>query len=217
MISAMKRLREKIEAIVFAGMKPGQKPQAATTSDTPTGRLRARIGNWILGGPAPSDPLYLSNRTMGQKLRAWTVVAVPLVIVIGGVGLLMSRYLNPPDAKPPAEPSPAEIAAKMLPNLSNLKIEGGHDVDVLEVQLERGSTMYVVGTLKNKTAERVAAADLNCDLTDAGGTEFGSVIVRVEDIGPSAVKKFRVAVKPTEATTVMIREINTHKAPPARE
>jgi len=70
------------------GMKPSGDPkQAVATPETRAGRQRARIDKWISGGPAPTDPLYLTNRTWNQKIKTWSVIAVPLLILIGGVAL----------------------------------------------------------------------------------------------------------------------------------
>src|SRR5882757_3657063 len=146
----MNRLRGWLESIVFAGMKPSGGPkQTAQVPTTWAGRQKARIDQWISGGPAPSDPLYLTNRTWGQKLKSWSVIAVPLVILIGGVGLTLSNVLDPPAAKPIAEMSSAEVAAKTLPNLKNLKIESNHNVDVLEVRVTHDGGTKMVGVVKN--------------------------------------------------------------------
>jgi hypothetical protein len=208
----MKSLREKIEAIVFAGLKPsGQKADApAPSAETAMGRLRQRIDKWLSGGPAPSDPLYLTNRTMGQKIKSWSVVAIPLVILVGGVALSLSNVLDPPEVKPQKEPTPAEVAAKLLPNLKDIKIELNHDIDVVEVRIERTGGVHMVGTVKNKTNKTIASADLGCDLTDAGGTQLGAVTAHVENIPANGVKSFELPLKQADASFVLIREIVTH-------
>jgi hypothetical protein len=205
-------LREKIEAIVFAGLKPsGQKPEAAPApADTAMGRLRQRIDKWLSGGPAPSDPLYLTNRTTAQKIKSWSVVAVPLVILVGGVALSLSNVLDPPDVKPQKELSGAEVAAKLLPNLKDIKIELNHDIDVAEVTVDRNGGVHIVGSVKNKTAKPIASADLGCDLTDAGGTQLGAVTVHIENIPANGVKSFELPLKQQNASFVLVREIVTH-------
>jgi hypothetical protein len=207
----MKSLREKIESIVFAGLKPsgGKVEPAAPPPDTAMGRLRQRIDKWISGGPAPSDPLYLTNRTMGQKIKSWSVVAVPLVILVGGVALSLSNVLDPPEVKPQKELSPAEVAAKLLPNLKDIKIELNHDIDVAEAKIERSGGVHIVGAVKNKTNKPIASADLGCDLTDAGGTQLGAVTVHIENIPASGVKSFELPLKQPNASFVLIREIIT--------
>src|ERR1700754_804870 len=105
----MNRLRQKIEAIVFAGLKPRDpRNPGPAAADGPFQRLRERIDKFVTGGPAPNDPLYLTNRTWGQKIRAWSVVGLPLLLLAGGMALMLTRYLGPPVRKQAAEASPAE-------------------------------------------------------------------------------------------------------------
>jgi len=191
------------------GMKPSGDPkQAVATPETRAGRQRARIDKWISGGPAPTDPLYLTNRTWNQKIKTWSVVAVPLLILIGGVALTLSNILTP-ETKPIAEMSPAEVAAKVLPNLKNLKIESNHSLDVMEVSIvQRGGTK-MVGTVRNLTNREIATADLSCDLTDASGTQLGAVTVTIENIPPSGTKAFEIPLKQTETAFALVREIST--------
>jgi hypothetical protein len=111
--------------------------------------------------------------------------------------------------KPQNELSPAEVAAKLLPNLKDIKIELNHDIDVVEVRIERTGGIHMVGTVKNKTAKPIAAADLGCDLTDAGGTQLGAVSAHIENIPASGVKTFELPLKQPDASFVLVREITT--------
>jgi hypothetical protein len=180
----MNKLRKWIDSIVFAGLKPGD--------------------------PRASEPLYLSNRTTAQKIKAWSVVAIPMIILVGGVALSLSSYLRPPVRKPAAEPSPAEVAGKMLPDLKDFKLESTQAVDVVEIRVEKSGGLRLVGTVRNKTARAIASGELGCDLTDADGTQLGSVTVHLEDIGPSAVKRFETPIKSPNASFVLVRSIATH-------
>src|SRR5437016_5000933 len=98
----MKRFREWIESIIFAGMKPsgGKNAQPLLRANTFWGRLRQKFDTMLAGGAAPNDPLYLSNRTWTQKVRSWGVITIPLLVLVAGVGLVLSGYLDPPDVKP---------------------------------------------------------------------------------------------------------------------
>src|SRR5690242_21949404 len=63
-----------------------------------------------LSSPAPSDPLYLSNRTVGRRALVWLMVVIPLV----AIGIAMYLSLNRTAAKPSSRPvtlTPAEEAA----------------------------------------------------------------------------------------------------------
>jgi len=207
----MKRLRQKIESVIFAGLKSdARRGQAvAAPAQSRLGRLRARIDEWINGGPAPSDPLYLTNRTTTQKLKAWSVVAVPVLILVGGVALTLSTIMSPPANKPSRDPSPAEVAASLLPNLKDLKLDVNHDIDVEEVRIEKGSSIRMVGTVKNRSDHQIAEADITCDLTDSAGTQLGSVVAHVENIPPSATRNFDLPLIQGSANFVLIREITT--------
>ena len=46
--------------------------------------------------------------------------AVPLLVVLAGVGFVMSPLIDPPQAKQPKELTNAEIAAKVLPNIKDI-------------------------------------------------------------------------------------------------
>jgi hypothetical protein len=205
----MKRLREWMESIVFAGMKPsGGQKQAAAIPETWIGRQRARIDKWISGGPAPTDPLYLTNRSWGKKIKTWSVIAVPLVILSGGVALTLSNILTP-EATPVAEMTAAEVAAKVLPNLKDLKIERNHTLDVMEVQIvQRGGTK-MIGVVKNLTNHEIPTAEISLDLTDAGGTQLGAITVTIENIPASGTKSFETPLKQTESAFALVREIST--------
>jgi hypothetical protein len=176
----MKPLRKWIESIVFAGMKS-----------------------------APSDPLYLTNRSWRQKLRAWSVVAVPLLILIGAVAFALSQYGNSSPVKKPAEISSRELALKTLPSFKGLAVESNRNLEVLEARIEQGETFRVVGVVRNLTDHVIASADISCDLTDPSGTQLGSVKAQVEEIPAGGTKRFAVPVQQTSASAALVREINT--------
>src|ERR1051326_7068019 len=131
----MKRLRELFESIAFVGLKPsGQKTSEKSLKWL--GPL-ARPIDRFLSGAAPNDPLYLTNRTFGQKLKSWSIIAIPCLILAVGVGVTLSNILNPPEAKQAAELTAKEISAKLLPNLDpNLKLDVNSDLEAVEVKVE---------------------------------------------------------------------------------
>src|SRR3954453_22020394 len=113
----MKRLRAFLESIAFAGLKPGgQRTQGAQFKWL--GPLRRPVERYLAGG-VQSDPLYLTNRTVGQKILSWSVIAVPCLVLAIAVGVALSSLLDPPDVKPAKELSAKEVAAKLLPNLDD--------------------------------------------------------------------------------------------------
>ena len=150
----MKRIREFLESIVFAGMKPG-----GQTASKPRfqwlGPLRGPIERLLSGGPAPNDPLYLTNRTLTQKLKPWSLVAIPCLVLAVGIAYTL-KSLDPPEPTPVKEPTAAEISAQLhLPK--DIKLAPASDVQVLEAKVD-GTRL--VGKVKNPSTRAIAGADL---------------------------------------------------------
>src|SRR4051812_17134878 len=200
----MKRLREFFESVAFAGLKPaGQKgaPQK------PKGRLGSAIERFI-SGPAPSDPLYLTNRSIGQKIRFWSVIALPCLVLAAGIGVALTRILNPAEAKPAAEPTAKELSAKILPNIdTSLRLEQNNDIEVVELKVEHTSGSHLTGIVRNTTNHEIAAAHVVVDLTDATGSQVGGVEARVENIPASKTKAFSLALVQRTAAFALVREV----------
>jgi hypothetical protein len=204
-----KRLRAVIESIVYAGMKPGSR----TTAPTPTkwlGPLRGPIERLLAGGPAPSDPLYLTNRTLGQKARSWSLIAIPCLLLALGIGVLLSNILAPPPPAPVRQLSPAEIAAKILPNVArDIKIEQNLDLEVLEVGIQRDPNPRLLsGKVRNNTTHEITAADFVFDLTDSAGSQLGAVRTTIERIPPASLKAFQFPIKQQQAAFALVRDVN---------
>ena len=207
----MKRLREFFETIAYAGLKPSsQRPdqKAQPRPDTAWGRLRTKIDQFLSGGPAPNDPLYLTNRTLAQKVKPWIVVGVPMLVLLGAIGLSLSNILNPPEPKPVIAPTAKEVSAKILPNLdSNLKIDNNTDVEVVEAKVEHEGGSRVIGSVRNNTTHEIATARVVLDLTDVNGSLVGGVEVRIENLPASKVKPFSLPIAQHTAAFALIREV----------
>jgi hypothetical protein len=202
----MKRIREFLESIVFAGLKPsGQAgPQRSFKW---LGPLSGPVERLLSGGPAPTDPLYLTNRTPAQKFRSWSLIAVPCVIVLGVIGFMLSSYLEPPEGKPIKEATPAEIAAHLLPNMDkDLKLSPSSDVQVVDVKVENAQ---LIGTLKNTGTRDINLADVNFNLTDAEGSQVGTANAVVEKIPASATRTFQVPLRQRNAAFALVGEISS--------
>lgn len=202
----MKRIREFFESIVFAGMKPGA--QAVPKRNLQwLGPLRDPIERLLSGGPAPTDPLYLSNRTPAQKLKSWSLIAIPCLVLAVGVGVTLSNFLDPPETRPVKEPPPGEVTAKLFPSVTkNLKLAPPSDVQVIEVRVD-GSRL--VGVVKNTTAREIAVAELIIDLTDSDGSQVGAVTGTVERLAPSSTKEFQIPIKQQDAAIALVREVKS--------
>lgn len=206
-----RRFREVIESIVFAGMKPGgaaaQSPRMRWL-----GPLRAPVERFLSGGLAPSDPLYLTNRTFGQRIRFAVVIGTPCVIVASLMALALSDYFVKKTAEPKLDPSPAEraaMAAKMLPNMDNVKLDTNRDVDVMEVHIDRTKGIALMGTVMNNTTHEIHSAEIVFDLTDSYGSQLGGVSQQLENLAPQIRQNFRLPIEQSSARFVLVREVNT--------
>jgi hypothetical protein len=203
----MKRLRALFESIVFADMKPG-----ARTEQTQGRKSFAPVASWwerVLSGGAQKDPLYLTNRSTGQKIKAWSVIAVPCLLIIGFVAITLSRdYFDPPEVTPQKEMTAEEVSRKLLPNMAkDIQIETNHDVEVSEAHVETAS-MKLTGRLKNNSTKRFAAVDVVFNLTDSTGSQVGAVNGHVENLDPKAVKAFEFPIQQRNAAFALVRELS---------
>ncbi len=197
--------REVVESIVFAGMKP------TTPGSAPPPRqsaFRARLDRLLAGG-AQSDPLYLSRRTPAQRIGKAAIIAVPCLIAFLPIGLALNRHYTKKIEVPKLDMSPAEIAAKMLPNMDNVKLDTNRDVDVMEVHIDRSQGVALMGTVMNNTAHPIQTAEIVFDLTDSSGSQLGGVSERVENLAPQVRQKFRLPIDQSTASFVLVREVRT--------
>lgn len=202
----MKRIREFFKSIAFAGMKPGgqapRKPQLMWL-----GPLRAPFERLLSGGPAPTDPLYLTNRTLARKLISWSLVAIPCALLAVGIGVTLSKLLDPPQTTPPKAPVAAEPASKVLPDLGkDTLLVPPSDVEVLELKLD-GSRL--VGVVKNTGTREIAVVELIIALTTTGGAQVGGAKAIVEKLPPSGRKGFQIPIKRNGAESVLVKEVTT--------
>jgi hypothetical protein len=196
------RVRQFLESIVFAGMKPG----APAVQQKRPG-LFATFEQW-LSPTAPSDPLYLTNRTLAQKLKVWILVGIPClglaaVVTMAGLGFFQK------DTPPPKEPTGAELAAKMLPDLKGLTLDTNKDVELVEVHINRGDSPVLTGKLRNLTDRTIRKTEIVFDVTDSNGSQLGAFRAEVYDVNAKATKTFEIPVKPRRAATALVREVHT--------
>jgi len=204
----LKRFRRFIDSVVFAGLKPDA-PREQAKHLPWLGSLRG-LPERVLFRPAPSDPLYLSNRTFDQKVKVALTIAVPCLIVVGVTALGLSHFFQAKGPGPAAEISGAELAKKLLPNMdTSIKIEVNKDVQVLDAHVEREGGMKVVGTVKNNTDRLIHTAEIVLNLTDTMGSQLGAVSARVDNLAPNATVNFQTPIEQTEAAFALVRDIQT--------
>ena len=203
----MKRLRELFESIAFVGLKPsGEK--TTDKSHKWLGPLAGPIDRFLSGGAAPNDPLYLTNRTFGQKLKSWSIIGIPCLILAVGVGVTLSNILNPPEARPAAELTAKEISAKLLPDLdANLKLDMNSDLEAVEVKIDHTGGSHVSGVVRNRTDHDISSAHLVLDLTDINGSQVGGVEVPIQNIQAQKTKTFSHPIAQPTAAFALVREV----------
>ena len=196
-----KRIREFFESIAFAGLKPDA--QSA----------RKRELKWfqpierILSGSAPSDPLYLSNRTAGQKWRSWSLIAIPCLVLAVGVWVAWSNLISLSADKPFKAPTKGEITAKLLPKIDkDFQLKPPSDLQVPEIRIV-GSRL--VGVLKNTSAHEIATAEVVVDLTNTAGSQVGAVSAVVLRVPAMGSKDFQIPIAQRDAAFGLVREVKS--------
>jgi len=203
----MGKLRRLFESLVYAGLKP-QGPGVVPAR--PMSAWRERLER-LINGPAPTDPLYLSNRTIWQRARVVVVVVAPVVLLVAVLALALSGAFKGKDAPKPAELTVAEKAARILPGFNQpIQVATNHDLDVQEVHLEHGSPRQVAGLVKNNTDHVIASAEMVFDLTDDRGSRLGAVSTRLEKLPPHSTTPFRFTVDQGNAELVIVRDYQVH-------
>jgi hypothetical protein len=201
--SPMGRLREFLESIAYAGMKPGKAPRQRDGFRW-LGPLAGPLTRY-LDSPAPSDPLYISNRTGAQRLRLAAMVAAPFLIV-GAVGWAVIRLST--KSTEVANGAAATPAAKIAPALEkDLQIPTNYDVEIPEVHIEGGAVTKVRGTVRNKADRALFDVQLFFDLTDVAGSRLGAVSTTIGRMEPRSSAAFEFEVPQRNAAFALVREI----------
>ena len=200
------RFQKYLDSIVYAGMKPG-KPRADSKRMRLLGPLRGPVERWLSGGTS-QDPLYLSNRTIGQRMAGWAKVGVPLVVVV--VAAIIAFRMHKRVDKPAEELSPAEIAAKMLPELNKpIHVDTNTDIEVLEVSVDHDAGDRLLGKLRNTTSHAIQDGEVDFVLTGNGGTQVGSVSVKVNRLAAGETVPFTEPIPEKGASAAQVREVHT--------
>jgi hypothetical protein len=200
------RFRKHLESIVYAGMKPGR-PRAESKPMPLLGPLRGPAKRWLSGG-GRQDPLYLSNRTFSQKLVGWAKVGVPLLVVM--VAVVFAFRMHRRSDKPAEILSPAEIAAKMLPDLNKpIHLDSNTDIEILEVYVEHDGGDKLLGKLRNNTSHEIQAGEVDFTLTGAGGSQVGAVSVKVNKLAAGATVPFTQPIAEKNAAAALVRDVRT--------
>ena len=179
------------------------------------GRLRKRFDPWrarieiFLSGQAPSDPLYLTNRTWQQKLKAASLVAAPVLLLIalvtiGATVRLRSGKVDPYETpSTEAESPPPAATQKAVPD----PISASTELEVVNLRISRDAHPPVVtGTVRNKTGRKIDSAEVSYYLSDTAGSLVGTDKTQVANVEPHGSVGFRMPLKITNAEYVFVRD-----------
>src|SRR5579883_1380019 len=106
----------------------------------------------FVGGSSQSDPLYISNRSFGQKARLAVLIGTPVLAIVGLMALALGNFFDPapsPQKIAKTAAQPGEITAKVLPDLAkNYKSDSDTDCEIAEASVGDATLM---GKLRNNT------------------------------------------------------------------
>ncbi|MGA3015476.1 MAG: FxLYD domain-containing protein [Bryobacteraceae bacterium] len=200
------RFRKYLESIVYARMSAG-KPKAESKRMRLLGPLRGPVGRWLSGG-GRQDPLYLSNRTFSQKLVGWAKVGVPLLVVV--VAVVIAFRMHRRVDKPAELLSPAEVAAKMLPELNKpIHVDTNTDIEVLEAYVDHDAGDRLVGKFRNATDHAIQTGEVDFTLTGVNGTQVGAVSVKLNKLAAGETVPFAQPISEKAAAFALVRDVHT--------
>ncbi|HUK15326.1 MAG TPA: FxLYD domain-containing protein [Bryobacteraceae bacterium] len=198
-----KSFRQIVESVVFAGMKPGMTPSQSRRARL-LGPLRRPLERF-LNAAAPDDPFYLTNRSWGQRIKLWAVIALPVILVAAVIGFGVLGRIHKRDREP-KEMSAPQIAAKMLPDLNQpMDLNVNNQFEVIEARIERGEPRKLVGSVRNRTDRAIDRAELVFDLTDVRGSRLGAVSVTVQNVQPQQTVAFQLPLEQSTAAFALKR------------
>ena len=199
--------RQLIESVVFAGLKPGG-PNAQSSRMRWLGPLREPIERLLSGGPAPSDPLYLSNRSPRQRMIFALKIASPFVVLAAIAAFAFRSSLFHKD-QPKLDMSPGELAAKIMPDVDKIQLETNKDIEVPSVGVDHSGPAALVGTVRNNTGHTIPTVEILIEVTDVNGSKLGGVTARVQNVAPKSDANFRVPIPQEKAVIALVRDIRT--------
>ncbi len=201
----LKRLRRLVESIVFAGMEPSGSARNQKRFRW-LGPLTEPLERFLAGGPAPDDPLYLTNRSWKQRLKLGLGIGLPCVLLLGALAVATSN-LYTPKTGPPRDPTAAEIAANLLPGIEKTVSTVPKDAEITNVRVVKdGDKAHIIGVV-HSNADRIISVEFVLDLTDIAGSRIGAVAQRVEHMAPKASEHFDIAAPEGSAAFALVREV----------
>jgi hypothetical protein len=160
----------------------------------------------------PINPIKLLSRTgstvsqsvLPQTRRSHRIrnLAIASVVTLGAIyslsliGQQTSRLINHWLAGDRAHPLSFLAAPAPAVDYFNWVIEGDQS--------------YIVGVLKNHSAQRFSQTQVHFDLFNDNGDRVGQISVQVKNLQPFETWKFKQATAPFEATRVQLQQVIAH-------
>jgi hypothetical protein len=160
-----------------------------------------------LSKPTAAGPLCISNRTKKQQLLQNLAVALPFVAVFAGVFFLPQLK---PSTQAPRTLSQAELAEKILPDMSAVPVTTNQELKVRDFQIIRsGSSVVLQGSATNVTPHSINAARISFALANQDGSLVGSANTELQDLEPGQSSNFRIPLEATDSFAALVRDIQT--------
>lgn len=175
--------------------------------------LRQRVET-LISGHAPSDPLYLTNRTWQQKLKTAALIVVPILLVFVLVTAAANYRLRSdnvdPNAIPVAEaPPPAATPSPANQKTSLDAVTSSAELDVVNLHILKDTHPPVVtGTVRNKTGRKIESAEVSYYFADHAGSLVGTEKAVVANVQPHGSVAFRMPLKTAGADYVFVRDVH---------
>jgi hypothetical protein len=170
--------------------------------------LRGRFERFV-SGRAPSDPLYLTNRTWKQKLRLAGLIGVPVVVLGTLVIVTSTNGLHFRDVNP-YEHTLAEAAPPAPKQTSDPKLPPA-DLEVVDLRIAKDIDPPVVtGIVRNNTSRKINSAEVTYYLADNSGSVIATQTTSVPNVGPRGSVSFKAPLKVAEAGYVLMRDVRAN-------
>jgi len=150
----------------------------------------------LLAGPAPSDPLYVSNQSLVDRLKPWLIVGAPCLALLLASGIAISHIQKVRQSD--AIVSRAKIAAMVLPP------SAPRPLNVFELRIDASGERKLIGAVRNVTDHVIVAGHLQIELDDAYGQPVGSAVQEVSQVPPGGIVHFQIPVPEPDASVAMV-------------
>ncbi len=172
------------------------------------GNLKKRFDRF-LSGSAPSDPLYLTNRTWKQKVKVASMIGVPILVLIalvliGSTDVFRFSKVDPYEHPLKEAPQPA-LAVNKAPEPKLAP----SDLEVINIRIAHDVKPPVVtGIVRNNTGRKVDSAEVSYYVADEGGSLMGTETTSVQNLGAHSSVTFKAPLKTANAGHVLVRDVH---------